>query len=221
MIAFLYARVSTGEQNEGMQLREMQEYATARKWQQELFVDTGVSGAKESRPELDRMMRLARKRKCGVVLVYKFDRFARSLRHLLNALEEFEARGVEFVSIHDDFDMTTATGRLMFKMVGAFAEFERDIIRQRVRSGMATAKQEILENGQTRRGKTHIGRPSLMLDAREIASLRAQGLPWREVSARVGAGISTCKRELRKACPKGLCKTEENSDDSTVLTGAN
>lgn len=140
MKAFLYARVSTGDQSEGMQLREMQEFATSRGWEQELFPDVGVSGTKESRPELDRMMALVRRRRCDIVLVYKFDRFARSLRQLLNALEEFDALGIAFVSLHDHVDTTTPTGRLMFQIVGAFGEFERSIIRARVKSGMAHAK---------------------------------------------------------------------------------
>ena len=149
MKAFLYARVSTGEQNEGMQLREMRELAERRGWAQELFVDAGYSGAKETRPELDRMMGLVRRRKCDVVLVYRFDRFARSTRHLVNALDEFRALGVQFISVHEAIDTTTPVGRMAFQIFAAIAEFERELIRERVKSGMAHAKAK----GQ------HVGRP--------------------------------------------------------------
>ena len=192
MIAFLYARVSTGEQNEGMQLREMQEYAKHAGWKTEVFADAGVSGSKERRPELDRMMALVRRRKCHVVLVYRFDRFARSTRHLVNALEEFRALRVQFVSVHEHIDTTTPMGKFAFDVFAAIAEFERAIIAERVRSGMAHAKAQ---------GR-HVGRPRAVLNAAEIASLRALGMPWGAVAEKVGAGISTCKRELRKAGPK-------------------
>lgn len=198
MKAFLYARVSTDDQNEGMQLREMLEFAVRRGWDSNprIFTDQ-MSGSKEQRPGLDQLMAGARRRECDVVLVYKFDRFARSLRHLLNALEEFEALGVAFVSLHDDFDMTTPSGRLMFKIVGAFAEFERDIIRQRVRSGMAHAKAQ---------GK-HMGRKRLPLDRDQITALRAQGLPWREVAHRVKADESTVRKFMSG---KRLSEPNEN-----------
>jgi putative DNA-invertase from lambdoid prophage Rac len=184
MKAFLYARVSTDEQSVDMQVHEMVAYCERRGWADaKIFTDT-ISGSKERRPVLDSLMAQVRRGQCDVVLVYKFDRFARSLRHLLNALEEFESLNVAFVSLHDEFDMTTATGRLMFKIVGAFAEFERDIIRQRVRSGMAHAKAQ---------GK-HMGRKPLPLDAAQITALRAQGLPWREVAHRVKADESTVRK---------------------------
>src|SRR5579864_9154514 len=105
--AFLYGRVSTEDQSESMQTREMLETCKRRGWTSELFSDHGISGAKESRPELDRMMSLARKRKCDVVMVYRFDRFARSLRQLVNALAEFESLGIQFVSVREQVDTTT------------------------------------------------------------------------------------------------------------------
>ena len=140
MRAFLYARVSTGEQNEGMQLREMQELATRRSWEQEIFADVGVSGAKASRPELDRMMKLVRQGKGDVVIVYRFDRFARSTQQLVNALEEFKALGVQFISVHEAIDTTTPMGKFAFTVFAAIAEFEREIIRERVKSGVAHAR---------------------------------------------------------------------------------
>lgn len=191
MKAFLYARVSTGEQNEGMQVREMFEFAERAKWQAEAFTDS-MSGAKEKRPGLDRMMQLVRQRKCDVVLVYKFDRFARSLSHLLRALEEFQALGVAFVSLHDHIDTTTPTGKLMFQIVGAFAEFEREIIRQRVLSGVAHARAQGIR----------LGRPRTAVDVERIALLRAQNVPWREIGKRLGISHAQAIRALRQAGTK-------------------
>lgn len=185
MRAFLYARVSTGQQDDGMQLREMLEYSEHRKWTTEVFPDS-ISGAKEKRPGLDRMMELVRRRKCDVVLVYKFDRFARSLRHLLQALEEFDALGVRFVSLHDNFDTTTPSGRLMFQIVGAFAEFEREIIRQRVRSGVAHARAQGIR----------LGRPRLVADREKAASLRAQGESLRAIGKKLGISHASVVRLL-------------------------
>jgi DNA invertase Pin-like site-specific DNA recombinase len=189
--AFLYARVSTGEQNEGMQVREMLEFAARSKWEPEVFTDS-ISGAKEKRPGLDSMMALVRRRKCDVVLVYKFDRFARSLSHLLRALEEFQALDVAFVSLHDHIDTTTPTGKLMFQIVGAFAEFEREIIRQRVLSGVAHARAQGIR----------LGRPRIAVDVEKIALLRAQGVPWREIGKRLGISHAQAIRALRQAGTK-------------------
>jgi DNA invertase Pin-like site-specific DNA recombinase len=192
VIAFLYARVSTGEQSEGMQLREMREFAEKRGWVSEIFPDVGISGAKERRPELDRMMNLARRRKCDVVLVYKFDRFARSLRQLLNALEEFNALGIAFVSLHDHIDTTTPTGRLTFQIIGAIAEFEREMIRERVRSGVAHARARGIR----------LGRKPADIDTVKIASLRASGLSLRAIAIEVGISHASIARVLRAGVTK-------------------
>jgi DNA invertase Pin-like site-specific DNA recombinase len=202
MKAFLYARVSTGDQNEGMQVREMRELAERRGCDLEVFIDAGFSGAKAQRPELDRMMQLVRRGKCDVVIVYRFDRFARSTQHLVNALEEFRALGVEFISVHEAIDTTTPMGRFAFAVFAAIAEFERELIRERVRSGMAHAR----ANGQ------HIGRPALGLDAVAITRLREQGLPWREVAHRVKADESTVRKFMRRHAEKG----SENSEAVAV-----
>lgn len=193
MKAFLYARVSTGEQNEGMQVREMRELAERRGCDIEVFIDAGFSGAKTQRPELDRMMQLVRRGKCDVVMVYRFDRFARSTQHLVNALEEFRTLGVQFISVHEAIDTTTPMGRFAFTVFAGIAEFERELIRERVRSGMAHAK----ANGQ------HVGRPALGLDAQVIASLRAQKLTWQQISERMGAGESTCRKFMKRQAEKG------------------
>jgi DNA invertase Pin-like site-specific DNA recombinase len=128
MKAAIYARVSTAVQDASLQTREMCQFAEARGWMLlGEYVDSGVSGVKDSRPELNRLMADAHKRRFGVVLVWKLDRFGRSPRHLVNALAEFESLGIAFVSLSDNLDLTTASGRLMFNIIGAMAEFEREL----------------------------------------------------------------------------------------------
>jgi DNA invertase Pin-like site-specific DNA recombinase len=188
MIAFLYARVSTSDkgQDPAMQLREMQEFSTRRGWQSEIFADAGYSGSKLNRPELDRMMALCRRRKCDVVVVYRFDRFARSLKHLVDALAEFDALGIQFVSLHENVDTTTAQGRLLFQIFGAIAEFERSLIRERVVSGMKHARSRGI----------HLGRPRRVADTEKIRSLRARGETWQRVAHLTGVSPATAKRRL-------------------------
>jgi len=189
MRAAIYARVSkaTGAQHPRMQLRELHEYCERRGWEVAgEYVDHGVSGAKETRPELDRMLADCRKRKLDAVIVYRYDRFARSLRQLVNALEEFRALGVEFVSLHEAVDTSTANGRLVFGIFASIAEFERELIRERVRSGLAAARA---------RGKS-IGRPRKTVDAARIAQLRARGASWRTIAHEMGLSIGTVHSAL-------------------------
>ena len=197
MKAFLYARVSTGDQNEGMQLASMSEFARRRGWEIETFPDAGWSGAKERRPALDAMMARVRKRECDVVLVWRFDRFARSVTHLVDALQEFKALGVQFVSVQENIDTTLPHGELLFHIFAAIAQFERALISERVRAGMRHAK----ANGK------HMGRKRLLLDAAQITALRAQGLPWREVAHRVKADESTVRKFMSG---KRLSEATEN-----------
>src|ERR1039458_9480227 len=141
--AALYARVSTRDkgQDPEMQLTELREFAAKRGWQVAgEFVDVGVSGSKESRPQLDAMMRLAKSRKLDVIAVWELDPYCRSLRHLVDSLEELKAVGCAFVSLRDNLDLSTPAGRMMFHVVGAMAEFERELIRERVRAGLAHAR---------------------------------------------------------------------------------
>jgi DNA invertase Pin-like site-specific DNA recombinase len=182
----LYARVSTsnGHQDPEMQLRELREYAKHR----ELtiigeYVDR-LSGSKESRPALNRLMADASARKFDAVLVWKLDRFARSLKHLVNALAEFEALGVAFVSLRDNLDLSTPSGRLMFQIIGAMAEFERSLIQERVRAGLRNARAK---------GK-RLGRPRAVVDAARIGALRSAGASWRTISEELGIGVATCFR---------------------------
>lgn len=153
MKAALYARVSTTDkgQDPGMQLEEMRRFAAARGWTCREYVDRGVSGSKASRPALDELMAAVRSRQVDVVVVWKLDRLGRSLAHLLHLLNDFTALGVSFVSLRESIDLTTPTGKLMLHLFGAFAEFERSLIQERVRAGIANAK---------RKGK-RVGRPGV------------------------------------------------------------
>lgn len=195
MKAFLYARVSTVDQNDGMQLREMRELAARKGYEIEEFTDV-ASGARDRRPGLDRMMYLVHRGKCDVVIVYRCDRFGRSLQHLIKLLDELESMRVQFVSVCEGFDTTTAQGKLLFHVAAAFAQFERDLIRERTRSGMAHARAQ---------GK-HVGRPRLDLDLLKIQALRAAGSPWIEVSRELGVSHSTLKRVVKRVLPTLLAK---------------
>lgn len=146
----LYARVSTTDkgQDVALQLIELQNYATQRGWSATAYVDQGISGAMSRRPALDDLLAAARRRKIDVVVVWRLDRLGRSLSHLLHILNEFETVGVAFVSLKEAIDMTTATGRLMAQLLGAFAEFEREIIRERVRAGIENARRKGVKIGR-------------------------------------------------------------------------
>ncbi|MDA1348946.1 MAG: recombinase family protein [Chloroflexi bacterium] len=146
----VYARVSTTGQDVGMQLRELREYAHQRGLEVvDELVDT-ESGSKDRRPQLDRLWALVRSRKVDTVLVYRFDRFARSTKQLVDALEEFNHLGVDFISLHEQIDTSSPMGKAMFTIISAMAEFEREIIRERVRSGLAKAKAEGKKLGRPR-----------------------------------------------------------------------
>jgi DNA invertase Pin-like site-specific DNA recombinase len=184
----IYARVSTTNgQSPEMQLAELREYASRRGW--EVFaeyVDNGVSGAKESRPELNRLMADAHRRHFDVVLCWKVDRFGRSLKHLVNALADLDSYGIAFVSLRDNLDLSTPSGRLMFQIIGAMAEFERSLIQERVRAGLRNAKL---------RGKK-LGRPRRIVNGDEMARLRQQGASFREIAEAVGASPGTVRTRL-------------------------
>ena len=155
--------------------------------------DKGVSGAKEHRPQLDRLLADCRRRMVDAVVVYRYDRFARSLRQLVNALEEFRALGIDFISLHEGVDTSTPNGRLVFGIFASIAEFERELIRDRVRSGLAAAKAK---------GK-RLGRPKRIVDTARITRLRAQGLSWRKVADELDIGVGTARERLSR-CAENL-----------------
>src|SRR5262245_22359637 len=147
----LYARVSTSEQSTEMQLAALRQYVERRAWNLcHEYVDEGFSGSRERRPALDRLMADARRRSFDAVVVFRFDRFARSVSHLARALDEFRALGIEFVSLHEAVDTSTPMGRAMFHIAGAFAEIEREIIRERVKAGQANTKRLGRQVGRAR-----------------------------------------------------------------------
>jgi len=186
----IYARVSTtGKgQHTDMQLRELREYAKQRGWTiASEYVDEGVSGSKDSRPELNRLMADAKARKLDTILVWKLDRFGRSLKHLVNALAELESVGVAFVSLRDGFDLTTPAGRLMFGVVAAMAEFERDLIRERVKAGVANAKSK---------GR-RVGRKPVALDFAALTAMRSEGRTIRDIAATLGCSRSLVHKSLQ------------------------
>jgi DNA invertase Pin-like site-specific DNA recombinase len=200
--AAIYARVSTQNgQNPEMQLAEIREYCRRRDWTiVREYVDKGISGAKERRPALDQLLSDCRKRVLDSVVVYRYDRFARSLRQLVNALEDFRALGVDFVSLHEGVDTSTPNGRLVFGIFGSIAEFERELIRDRVRSGLALAKS---------RGK-RLGRPHVSVDRMQIASLRRDGRSWSEICETLGVSKGTAQRAVL-SLPKNLPETASAS----------
>jgi DNA invertase Pin-like site-specific DNA recombinase len=185
----VYGRVSTADkgQDPEMQLRELREYCERRGWEiGGEFVDIGVSGSKNSRPQLNKLMAGAKQRKFDAVLVWKLDRFGRSLKHLVSALGEFEALGIAFISLRDSFDLTTPSGRLMFNMVASFAEFERDIIRERVKAGIAHRRAKGLR----------VGRKPVIVDPARLQALRSEGRTIREIAAALGVSRSLVHKTL-------------------------
>jgi len=180
----LYARVSTTEQSTESQLLDLRRYVSERGWAIfKEYVDEGISGTKDSRPALDELMNDAKKRRFDVVLVWRFDRFARSTKHLILALEEFKNLGVDFVSYQENIDTSSPLGSAIFTIISAVAQLERDIIAERVKAGLRKA----VENG----------RPRTSVDPNEIYRLRSQGLSHRAIASQLGISHSTVGQLLR------------------------
>jgi DNA invertase Pin-like site-specific DNA recombinase len=171
-----------------MQLAELREYCQRREFQIVAeYVDAGVSGSKESRPQLNKLMAAAQRRRFDAVLVWKLDRFGRSLKHLVNALAELESLGVAFISLRDNLDLTTPSGRLMFQIIGAMAEFERSLIQERVKAGIVHAR------GNGRRW----GRPKSTVTRDLVREQLATGSTMLTASQALGCSESTAYRALR------------------------
>lgn len=185
----LYARVSTGEQDPEVQLQALRAHAVQRGWNVvEEFVDHGYSGAKERRPALDRLMKAAWTGAFQGVLVWRFDRFARSVKHLITALENFRSLKINFISLQEQFDTATPIGQAMFTIIGAMAQLERDIIRERVKAGLDRA----------RALGVRLGRPVASAKPDEVAVLKQEGLSLPEIARRLRCSRSTVKRRLRE-----------------------
>jgi DNA invertase Pin-like site-specific DNA recombinase len=188
----LYLRVSTNAQSTDAQLTELRQLVEQRGWKYEVFCDKGQSGAKESRPAFDEMMRQIRRGRFAAICIWALDRLARSLRQLLDISLELQRLNVDLVAVKQDLDTSTPSGRLVFGVLSTVAEFERDLLRERVRAGIAQAK---------RAGK-RIGRPPLrVLTAQEIAQLRKERsrtkMPFRELAVKYGITVFTAHTLVR------------------------
>jgi len=183
----IYARVSTTDQSTESQLLDLRRYTRERGWTIfKEYCDNGVSGTKDSRPALNELMNSAKKRRFDMVLVWRFDRFARSTRHLINALEEFKNLGVDFVSYQENIDTSSPLGSAIFTIISAVAQLERDIIAERVKAGLRRAREK---------GKT-LGRPKALVDQKQILKLRQQGMSLRAIATDIGVSHTTIKKSL-------------------------
>ena len=182
-VAF-YLRVSTKQQSTASQLAELTQLADRRGWKYEIFCDQGQSGAKESRPAFDRMMKEVRRGKFAAICIWALDRLARSLRQLLEVSSELQRLNVDLVAVKQDLDTSAASGRLVYGVLSIVSEFERDLLRERVRAGMAEAR---------RTGK-RIGRPPLrVLNTAEVAKLRSErkrtNATFRTLASKFGTSV--------------------------------
>ena len=196
----LYCRVSTSDQTCDNQLRDLRDYCRARGWTDvEEFIDTGISGTKERRPALDRMMVEVKARRVDVVVVAAFDRFGRSVRHLVEALELFRHLGVEFISLREQIDTGTSLGQAIYVIISAISALERSLIVERVKSGLRRARAE---------GK-RLGRPRLQVSERQLRIVVNQNLPVRAAAKALGVSPSSYLRLVR----------QHHANGSTAVTG--
>jgi DNA invertase Pin-like site-specific DNA recombinase len=205
----LYARISTANrgQDVGLQLDELHAVAAQRGWQAFEYVDEGISGTVENRPALDRLMVDARAGRLDLVMVWRFDRFARSTAHLLAALEEFRTLGVGFISTREQIDTTTPVGKVLFTLIAAISEFERSLIVERVRAGVERAQAA---------GK-HCGRPVVAIDLRPAVALLEQGRGLKQVAKILCVNKNTLRARLTEAgeWPRSEGVNKPNPPEST------
>jgi DNA invertase Pin-like site-specific DNA recombinase len=208
MRAAIYARVSTTDQNCEMQLRELREYVIRRGWVNAgEYVDTGWSGGKASRPQLDRLMRDAAQHKFDCVLCWKLDRFTRSMVHLVDQLGRLRSAGVRFVASSQsiDTDESNPTSRLLLHILGAVAEFERELIRERVTSGLKRYRDDYDEGRIGKRGRSSRsgknlphGRPRAVFDRLKAREMHGKGWSVRAIASKLGVGTGTVQRTLKQ-----------------------
>src|SRR5437016_748269 len=185
----IYARVSTTDQTCDNQLRDLRDYCRARGWTDvREFIDTGISGTKERRPALDKLMAEVKGRHVDVVVVAAFDRFGRSVRHLVEALDLFRHLGVEFISLREQIDTGTSLGQAIYVIISAISALERSLIVERVKSGLRRARAE---------GK-RLGRPRLKVDERQLRIVASQNLPVRAAAKALGVSPSSYLRLVRQ-----------------------
>ena len=185
----IYVRVSTKDQSVGMQLNDLERYSKERGLNIfKVYEDNGVSGTKETRPALGQLMGDARKRKFNVVLVWRFDRFARSTKHLVNALYEFRNLGIDFISYQENIDTSSPLGEAIFTIISAMSKLERDIIAERVKGGLRKAK----ENGK------RLGRPKSKIDTDKVIEYRKQNKSIRQIATALNLSKGTVQRALER-----------------------
>ena len=191
----IYTRVSTNDQSVAMQNSDLRHYCDQRGLEvYREYCDQGISGTKDKRPALDELLCDARKKKFDIVLVWRFDRFARSTKHLITALEEFRHLGIDFISYQENIDTSSPLGKAMFTIVSAIAELERNILLERVKAGLRRAK----ENGKI------LGRPRRVdINVAELRRLRdKEKLSFRQIAKRVKASSATVYKTLQKSGSK-------------------
>ncbi len=187
----LYVRVSTKDQSVDMQLNDLERYSKERGFKVfRVYKDNGVSGTKESRPALSELMNDAKKRKFNTVLVWRFDRFARSTKHLVNALYEFRNLSIDFISYQENIDTSSPLGEAIFTIISAMSKLERDIIAERVRGGLRKAR----ANGK------RLGRPNGDVDIDKVFDHKRQGKSIREIAKELGIHRSKVERTLKTSC---------------------
>src|SRR5262252_8465100 len=193
--AALYMRISTKGhgQTTDTQAVALREYAERRGFQIDEYRDEGISGAKDRRPALDRLVADARKRRFDAVLVARFDRFARSTKHLVLALEEFSSLGIDFISLNESIDTSTPMGRMVFTVIAAVAELERSIIRERVLAGVDRAR---------RQGK-RFGRPAVIVDRQKVAAMKADGKSIKSIARECAIARATVRGILARVAESG------------------
>jgi DNA invertase Pin-like site-specific DNA recombinase len=202
----IYARVSTRDQCCDLQLRDLRAYCAARQLTVvREYVDAGVSGTKDSRPQLNELMDDARKRKLDAVLVWRFDRMARNTAHLLRVLEEFRALGIEFISFQENLATNTPLGQAVFVIIAAVAQLERDLICERVNAGIRNAR----ANGK------RLGRPRQYVDIDRVMEMRAAGMSLRKVADRLAVGYGTVRAVLENSERKTPSKSNAETDPFT------
>ena len=195
-----YCRVSRSDQNPQLQAHETQRLVEGRGWNLVAkYADVGVSGSKDRRPQLDKLLAGARRGEYDVLVVWRSDRLFRSLRHMVTTIEELSAMGVGFTSVMEPFDTTTPTGKLLLHLVSAFAEFERQVLIERTKAGLAAAR---------RRG-AQIGRPRVHVPVAEAIRMKRQGVSLRQIAKKLRVGVATLHRALKAATDEPPLEDEE------------
>jgi DNA invertase Pin-like site-specific DNA recombinase len=196
----LYIRVSDDDQNPQLQIDELRAYAARRDGWQIVgeYIDHGEKSWKDKRPKLDEMMARMRRGGVDVVAVWKFSRFARSVRHLVTALDEFRSLGVDFVSVSEGVDTTSAVGKLTFHIIAAIDEFFLDTLRENTRAGLRAARRSGKRLGRPRAERRHADQKGLRLDVDAARALIAAGASRRAAARQLGASEATLRRALAR-----------------------